>query len=454
MVAEPRDRPLPLSFSQERAWRLSQTREGSLGYLLANGYLLDGPLDREALQRSMDEIVRRHDSLRTTFCVVEGAPRQIIGPAAPVNLCVVDLTGHPRAEEEVDQLWREEARRPIDLDNGPMLRATLVRLQETRHQLLLTNHHIITDAWSRDNLLRELGALYAAFSCGRPSLLPDNDLHYADFAAWQRRVLQPNSAPYQAQLDYWQNHLAGATPRLALPFMRTGAPGIPNLGESMQRWSIPVEVARQLQAMGRREGATLFMIRLAALAALLHRLTKAEDLVIGSYLTNRNRPETQGMIGFFSNLLMLRVDLAGNPTFRELLARVRRMTLAATAHGDLPYEELCAEFWRTSCPPPEIQIIFEVKYGESSMRFGNLEVRRLERKQETMPWGFQLNVENWGDQSGGRVLFDSGLYEPAKVARMLASFQTLLADAAADPERRLSHLRTAPPWHRRWWSGF
>lgn len=451
ITAAPRGGPLPLSFAQERVWRHSQSPEGALGYLLPNGYLLDGELDREALQRGLDEMVRRHETLRTTFRMAGDEPVQIIGSPAPVNLGFVDLLGHPRTEEEVDRLWREDARRPIDLANGPMLRATLVRLEEKRHQLLLTNHHIITDAWSRDIFLRELGALYAAFCRGRSSPLPDNELQYADFAVWQRRELRPESARYQAQLEFWRKNLEGTKARLTLPILKTSSAGVPCPRDGIRRWSIPVEAARKLREIGRREGTTLFMGHLAAFAALLHHLTKAEDVVIGSYLSNRNRPETQGMIGFFSNLLMLRVDLAGNPSFRELLARVRRMTLAAAAHGDIPYEELRADLRRTGCRPPEIEILFEVKYGEPSMRFGNLDVRRLERKQETMPWGFQLNVENRSDPSGGRVLFDSGRYEPAQVARMLSGFQNLLADAAANPERRLSELRTEPPWHRRWW---
>ena len=449
--AEPRDGDLPLSFAQERAWRHSQSPEGALGYLLPNGYLLDGPLDHEALQRALDEMVRRHESLRTTFHLVGEKPCQRIGAAVPVKLGHVDLIDHPRPEEEAGRLWRGEARRPIDLANGPMLRATLLRLGENRHQLLLTNHHIITDAWSRDIFLRELGALYAAFSSGRPSPLPENKLHYADFAVWQRRELRPESALYQVQLEFWKKNLAGAKSRLTLPILKESSAESPNPRDGIQRWSIPAETARKLRAIGRREGTTLFMSHLAAFAALLHRLARSEDIVIGSYLTNRNRPETHGMIGFFSNLLMLRVDLTGNPSFLELLARVRHVTLAAAAHGDIPYDELCADLRRAGCRPPEVQILFEVKYGTPSMRFGNLELRRLERKQETMPWGFQLNVENQRDQSVGRVLFDSGRYDPVAVQHLLSGFENLLADAAAHPERRLSEFRTEPPRRHQWW---
>lgn len=445
IVAVPRGRPLPLSFSQERTWRASQTTMGSLDYLVANGYALDGLLDHEALRRSLDEVVQRHESLRTTYTQVQDEPRQIARPAAPVEMRVVDLSCCAGGAEALEELWREEARTPIDLEQGPALRATLVRLGRTRHRLLLTYHHINSDAWSRDNLQRELGLLYAAYAAGRPSPLPDTTLHYADFAHWQRRLLRRDAALHREQLAYWRAQLDGAPDCLEMPLRKSSLAGIPAGRDCCLRWGVPAETARRLREIGRRAEATMFMTRLAVFATLLQRLTGDGDLVIGSYLTNRSRPETLGMIGFFSNLVMLRVDLSGDPTFSELLVRVRRTVLGAAAHGDLPFEELCAGLRAEHRPLPAISVIFWLNDGEETARFGSLELRRLERRQETMPWGLQVGLENRGDLLGGRCLFDGRVYGRAKVAALLSRFEYLQGQIASDPGRRLSEYRSEPP---------
>ena len=450
IVSVPRHGPLPLSFSQERNWRQSQSPEGAIGNLLPNGFVLEGALDMEALQRGLNEVVRRHESLRSTFPLVDGEPRQTAGPIQSVPFQYIDLMKHPHGEREADAIWSQEARKPIDLSRGPLLRATLICLTERRHWLLLTYHHIVFDAWARDNLLREVATLYAAYANGRDPALEELKVQYADFAVWQRNLLRRDGPVFQTQLGYWQRQLARAPDKLELPFERPKAPA--HLAASKVRWSISSEVSQQLRALGRREGATLFMTRLTAFAAHLHRITGDEDLVIASYIMNRNRPETHNMIGFFSNLVLLRVDVSGNPSYRELLTRIRKITLEATAHADLPFEELRAELERARVRVPKPRLIFEIKYGERMMQFGDVQVRRMDRKSGTMPWRLQFGVEAGGDQTEGQVLFDANRYDPAGIARTADEYIAALAEFAAAPDQRVANSRrkTSP----RWWQRF
>ncbi len=436
----PRDSPLPLSFSQERTWHQSQTVEGAQDHIVVNGYVITGPLDVRALHESLNGLVRRHEVLRATFPTLDGNPVQIIGAAEPLEMRVIDLTENPNTACEIEHLMRDEARSPIDLAHGPMLRATLVRLHETKHRLVLANHHIVSDAWSRDILLRELGTLYCSFCSGATPRLSSIPVQYADFAVWQRNLLRRDGAHFREQLNFWKEQLSGVPCPLELPFRSASLSNAEDAANNRLPWSISAEVSGNLRALGREQGATLFMTRLAGFAALLHQMTGNEDFVIGSYMTNRNRPEIQEVIGSFINILMFRINLRGDPTFRELLARIRKLTLDATARGDIPFEDLCAELRRDNVLP-ELRVIFSVTYGEADMRFGNLEVHRLGRRRETNPWGLELSVQNSGDGSEGFVRFDTRLYAPAGVSKMIAQFQSLLAHAALNPELRLSQLR-------------
>ncbi len=448
----PRGGPLPLSGTQERNWRQSQLLRDNLSNLLANGYVLDGRLDVEALQRTLHEVVRRHEPFRTTYEKMADGLVQHIHPSGELPLRFVDLSGHPQAEEEAGRLWTEEASQPIDLAHGPIIRVLLLKLDETRHWLLTTVHHIVSDAWSRDNFLRDLAVIYAAYSTGRPSPLPDPELHCADFAVWQKQLLQPEGEVYRRQLAYWKKQLAHPPPLLEFPFARPEPRLATDIRAGRLRYAIAPELAARLHEIGRREGATLFMTRLAAFAMHLHQMTGRRDFLVASYMTNRNRPETQNLIGFFSNLVMLRLDLRGNPTFRELLGRIRRVTLDATAHADIPFEQLVSALKRAGIKLPMMQVIFEVKYGDPLMRFGDLEVRRMDRRTVTMPWSFQVNVMNKGEASLGNSIFDATLFEPAGVARTIEDYKELMARVASAPDQRMSELcPNAPKQRRRFW---
>ncbi|HYO50583.1 MAG TPA: condensation domain-containing protein, partial [Chloroflexia bacterium] len=320
-------RTFPTSFAQQRLWLVDQLEPGSAFYNVPVATRLKGPLDTQALERSLTEIARRHEALRTTISVVEGEPVQVVAPPAEAGLPVVDLR-HLREEAreaEAHRLAEEEARKRFDLAQGPLIRTTLLRIGEQDHMLLLTMHHIVSDGWSMQVFYEEMQSLYNAYTAGQPSPLPALPVQYADYAVWQREWLQGETL--QAQLDYWKGQLAGAPPLLELPTDRP-RPHAQTYGGGHQTIHLPVSLARQLEALSRREGATLFMVLLAAFDTLLHRYTGQSDVVIGSPIAGRTRQEIEGLIGFFVNTLVLRVDLAGrlsgSPGFSGLVGRVRQ----------------------------------------------------------------------------------------------------------------------------------
>ncbi|MCK8504202.1 non-ribosomal peptide synthase/polyketide synthase, partial [Myxococcus fulvus] len=336
LTALPREGAAPRafvqSFAQQRLWFLDQLDPGSPAYNMPIALRLEGVVDTRALERAFTEMVRRHESLRTTF---RAGPEQVVHAPSPVTVPVVEVSSLD--EDQVQRWVDEEARRPFDLARGPLLRAKLLRLGEQRHILLLTMHHIVSDGWSMGVLVRETAALYAAFRAGQPSPLPELSIQYADYAAWQRAWLQGEAL--EAQVSWWKEHLSGAPPLLELPtdFPRPARQGF---GGALVSRVLPRSLVESLQALCRREGSTLFMALMAGLQAVLSRYSGQEDFVVGTGIANRHEAETEDLIGFFINQLPLRARLGGNPSFRELLSRVRKDTLGAYAHQDLPFEEV------------------------------------------------------------------------------------------------------------------
>ncbi|HEX7243495.1 MAG TPA: condensation domain-containing protein, partial [Longimicrobiaceae bacterium] len=327
----PREGPLPLSFAQQRLWVVDRLEPGSAAYNMPYALRLRGGLDAAALRAALDALVRRHEALRTVFAGSDGGPVQVIGPPAPVPLQVVDLRDAPDALREAGRLAAEEALRPFDLERGPLLRSTLLRLDEEDHVLCFTLHHVVSDGWSIEVLVREVSALYA----GEP--LPELPVQYADYAVWQRGWL--SGGTLEAQLGYWREQLAGAPPLLEIPVDHPRAQG-QSPRAAGHRFVLPPALSQGLRELARREGATLFMTVLAGWQALLGRYAGQEDVVVGSPVAGRNRREVEGLIGFFVNLLVLRVDLSGDPAWAELLGRVRETALGAYDHQELPFERL------------------------------------------------------------------------------------------------------------------
>ena len=445
--------PVPLSFAQRRLWFLDQLDPGNPAYNLPAAILLTGPLDRPALAAALDGMAARHEALRTTFGPAEGGgdeePVQRISPPAPLPFPGVDLSGLPEAarEAEVLRLAAEEAMRPFDLARGPLLRAALLRLDAARHVALFTMHHMVGDGWSSDVLVRELAALYPAFVAGRPSPLPPLPVQYADFALWQRDNLR--GAELEAQLAFWRGALAGAPAVLDLPSDRPRPARASGRGGVVSA-ALPTEHAEALRRLGRQAGATPFMTFLAAFYALLHRLTGEIDLVVGTPVANRRRPELEGLIGFFVNTLALRATIPdtpeAEPTFAGLLASVREAAPSAYAHQDLPFERLVEELApeRSLARTPLFQVMFllhgtpveeQELAGLTLAPFGSLATAERAAK-------FDLTLELIESGPDLTVLleFRRDLFDPATAVRLLGHFAALAGALAAAPEARLAEL--------------
>ncbi len=363
-------RPLPdrapLSFAQQRLWFLSRFNPTSTAYNVPLAIPFPGPLQIAALEQTLNELVQRHEVLRTRFELDEGNPVQRIEASATVVLPVIKVSLHPgQQRQQVEQgLTAEEATRPFDLARCPLLRARLLQWAPDDHTLLLTLHHIVTDAWSMDVLAREMTALYSAFATGRRLTLPELRIQYADFAAWQRQRLQGEYL--QTQLDYWREHLAGV-PALELPTDRPRPPVATSRGAA-HRFTLPASLANSLRVLAHSENVTLFMLLLAVFKVLLHRYSGQDDIIVGSPIAGRVRPELEALIGFFVNSLVLRTALAGNPPFREVLQRVRDTALGAFAHQELPFEKLVEELQpeRDLSRNPLFQVIFQLLRGTTT----------------------------------------------------------------------------------------
>ncbi|MEQ8997811.1 MAG: amino acid adenylation domain-containing protein [Coleofasciculus sp. B1-GNL1-01] len=438
-----REGNLPLSFAQQRLWFLDQMEPGNPLYNIPRAVRLEGSLNVAALEQSFNEIVRRHEALRTTFKTVDGQPVQVIAPTPRLTLPILDwrqLRDDER-EAEVLRLADEERERPFDLDKDPLLRITLVRLDEAEYVALLTMHHIVSDAWSTGILIRELSTLYEAFSTGQPSPLPELPIQYADFAAWQRQWLQ--GEVLDNQLSYWRQQLKGAPPILELPTDRT-RPAVQTFRGTTQSFIIPQALTEALKDLSKREDVTLFMTLLAAFNTLLYRYTGQEDILVGSPIANRNRREIDGLIGFFVNTLVMRTHLGDSPSFRELLSRVRNVALEAYAHQDLPFERLVNELQleRDLSHTPLLQVMFE--FGNtpvSALELPGLTLSLLETDSSTAKFDLTLSMRETKQGLIGSLEYNTDLFDAGTIARMLGHFQTLLASILSNSDQRLQDLQ-------------
>src|SRR5262245_14779273 len=358
--------PAALSFAQQRLWFLNQLEPDNPSYNQPKAVRLSGPLDVSSLQKALAHIVTRHESLRTTFVAVDGNPVQIINGGQAVDMPVEDLRDCPASTRaaEMERLLRRAVVSPFDLSKDLMLRTLLLRLTDDDHILLLVTHHIASDAWSSDILWKELATLYQAFTAGQTSPLRPLPIQYADYAVWQRHWLHGEAL--ETQLAYWKQQLTSG-PTLQLPPDRPRPPVHSSRG-ALQSVALAQELSEGLKALRRKEGVTLFMALLAAFQTLLHRYTGQDDIAVGSPIAGRTRIELEGLIGFFVNTLVLRTDFSGNPTFRELLSRVREVALGAYAHQDVPFEKLVEELQpeRTLSRSPLFQVMFAFQNAPSS----------------------------------------------------------------------------------------
>jgi natural product biosynthesis luciferase-like monooxygenase protein len=436
----------PASFAQQRIWFLEQLEPGSPAYIIPAALALSGRLDAEALRAALEEVVARHEALRTRFFDLDGRPVQAIVPPGPLTLRRCDLRDLPadRRAGEMKRLTAQESAVPFDLATGRLLRATLVRQAEAEHTLLLTLHHIAADGWSLGVLVREMALLYTARLAGRPSPLPPLPVQYKDYAAWQREWM--TGEVLARQLDHWRRHLGDRVPDLVLPTDRpaaSAASGAPGHAGGRLSFRLPAELSAAVLELGREEGATLFMVLLAAFAVLLHRTTGQEDVVVGTDFANRNRAETEALIGFFINVLPLRSDLRGDPTFRELLARVRESALGAYAHQDVPFDKLVEALQpeRGVTHSPLFRAVLVLQNVPSEMPgMPGLKTRFLGFGHETVRFDLSLLVTAEDGGIEGDWTWRSELFEASTVERLHRRFETLLRSAVDNPGARLSRL--------------
>ncbi len=442
LVPVARDRSLPLSFAQQRLWFIQQADPANAAYNLAFAWRLSGPLQVAALEQSLNALEERHENLRTNFVSQEGRPVQIIAPSRAVALPVVALEHGPAAEREAQALRRlaQEAQKPFDLAQAPLLRPLLVRLEEQQHLLLLVLHHIICDGASLSVVFHELQASYQAFSTGQPVSLPALPIQYADFAVWQRDWLR--DSVLENQLAYWKQQLGGRLPVLELPADQT-RPARRSFRGACHYFSLSAPLADSLRAFRKQEATTLFHALLAAFNALLYRYTGQENLMVGVPVANRTHPEFRQLIGFFINILVLRTAVDGCLSFRQLLQRVKQASLAAYAHQDVPFERLVEELKpeRDLSHTPLFQVMFSFQgQPRRDLELPGLRVRRVEVDTGTSKFDLTLDIRETAEGIAGFFEYSTDLFEAATIRRLADHWQILLAAAMAHPDQPLDSL--------------
>ncbi|MGX5797717.1 condensation domain-containing protein, partial [Pseudomonas sp. E2-15] len=440
MLAVGRDQPLALSYAQERQWFLWQLEPESAAYHVPNALRLSGHLDRSALQRSFDALLVRHESLRTVFATDGERTVQHILPAASLVLDDVRLEG--ASPEQVQARVEAQIAEPFDLRQGPLMRVTLLQLSEQEHVLVLVQHHIVSDGWSMQVMVDELVQLYAAFSQGQAAQLPFMPLQYADYAVWQRDWMA--AGEQQRQIDYWRDLLGGEQPVLELPLDHP-RPAVQSYRGACLEIGLEGSVIAGLKAVAQREGVTLFMLLLASFQTLLYRYSGQSDIRVGVPIANRNRVETERLIGFFVNTQVLKADIDGQMTFTQLLAQVKQRALEAQAHQDLPFEQLVEALQpgRSLSHNPLFQVMFNhqsearVPRGE---QLPGLRVEGLDWDSHTAHFDLSLDTQESAQGLWASLTYATDLFEAATVARLAQHWQNLLEGVARDVQRPVGEL--------------
>ncbi|REJ55603.1 MAG: amino acid adenylation domain-containing protein [Microcystis aeruginosa DA14] len=436
-----KDTELPLSFAQQRLWFLDQLQPNSALYNIPMVLHFRGNLNQKALEQSLREICDRHEVLRTNFVTIDGQPTQIIQTTRE-TISVVDLQDLPIQEqaEKTQQLKQKQATQPFDLAKESLIRITLVVLSETEHFLLVCMHHIISDGWSIEVFIHELTSLYNAYTQNHPANLAPLPIQYADFALWQKQWLQGDVL--QSQLNYWQNQLTAAPPLLSLPTDHP-RPAVQSFVGTQQEFSLSPKLSQALTELSRQQGVTLFMTLLAAFDALLYRYTGSSDILVGTPIANRNRGEIEGLIGFFVNTLVMRTDLSDNPSFSQLLTRVREVTMDAYAHQDLPFEMLVEALQpeRDLSHTPLFQVAFVLQNTpKSEIAMTGLTVTDLPPENTTAKFDLTLAMVSTDDGLKGVWEYNTDLFESSTIERLSGHFLNLLGGIAANPQARISQL--------------
>lgn len=446
-----RTKVFPLSYAQKRIWLLNQIGNTSHAYNMSSGVRLSGTVEITFLQQSLNQLVERHDILRTTFKSVDGQPVQEVRSGFEVDITVVDVSAGPEREDPetaMNNHVRQEMQRPFDLENGPLFRLFLLRMSSHEQVLLLTMHHIISDGWSLGLFFKELGQLYDAFKDGRPSPLAPLQEQYADFIAWQTRRF--GDEHLQPQFEYWRKQLKNTPSLLQLPIDRP-RPGIQTFAGTRQPVSFSQSITRHIKQLSQQQGLTLFMTLLAAFNVLLYRYTAQEDIVVGSPIAGRNRKEDENMIGFFVNTLTLRSDLSGNPTFIDLMQRVREVALGAYKNQDLPFEKLVEEVLvdRSLSHNPLFQTAFALQNIPAPLlEISDAEATPLEIQWQTSKVDLSLMLQETGHGLEGFIEYNTDLFDQATVKAFGEHYAELLNSIVSNPRCPISRLRILPKQER------
>jgi amino acid adenylation domain-containing protein len=449
-----REGAIPLSFAQQRLWFLDRLQPGLVAYNNSAALRLGGKLDTLALERTLTEIIRRHENLRTTFGQVDGQPVQLIASPEASRWLLVDLSEVASEEREASIQYhaREHARQPFDLATGPLLRTTLLRLSSEEHVALFTMHHIISDGWSLGVLVKEVAALYTAYSRGEESTLEELSIQYADYAVWQREWLQGEAL--DAQVGYWKKNLAGAPELLDLASNRT-RPSTPTFRGAQAPLRISQGLTAEIKRLSQHEGATLFISLLAAFNVLLHYYTRREDIIVGTDVANRTRVEMESLIGFFVNQLVLRTDLSGDPTFGELLGRVRETALGAYDNQDVPFEKIVEAVnpARSTTYAPLFQVKLTLQNAPTeALVLPGLDISPLRIDTGSSRLDLFINLHDTEDGLAGIVEYSTDLFEETAIKHLIENYEAILRHITIDPQTRLSRLRqlVAEAEEQRW----
>lgn len=432
---------LPLSFAQQRLWLLDRLETDARAYIGTVAIHLVGVLDVAVLTRTLNEIVQRHEVLRTSFTIVDGEPVQAIALSLTLALPEIDLRQEPASErlEKAQNIAAAAAQQPFDLSQPPLLRTTLLRLDDQEYLLLFTIHHIISDAWSAGVLIQEVTAIYTALTQGKPSPLASLPIQYADFAVWQRQWLQGEILA--KQLAYWKQQLVPPPPALKLPVDQPSTATTTAQG-AKYRFSLPLTLSAGLKTLSQKTGVTLFMTLLAGFQTLLHYYTKQTDIAVGCPIANRDRAEVQGLIGFFVNTLVLRTDFAGNPSFRELLARVRSIALDAYSHQDLPFEKLVAEIQpeRHLSQSPLFNVWFVLQTALPPLELPGLILTPSDIDNGVVRHDLKLDITETSAGLTGFFEYKTDLFDVTAIARITSMFTTLLNTVVTQTDMTVSEL--------------
>ena len=430
---------MPLSYAQQRMWFIDQLTPGRSSYNIPGGMRLEGPLNLDALRNSLTEIMRRHESLRTHFVAIKGEPRQVIAEEVSLGLEIVDISSTPENEREVEakRLAREEARKPFDLEHGPLFRVKLLKLGEREHVLLVTMHHIVSDGWSTDILVREFAMLYGALSSGASSPLPDLSVQYADYAVWQREWMK--GSVLESKLAYWKQQLAGVQ-ALELPADKP-RPEVQGQNGATLDFELDSQLTDSMRELGRSQGATLYMVLMAALQLLIYRYSGHRDVLVGSPVAGRIQKQIEGLIGLFVNTLVIRTTFQEELTFAELLGRVKKTALEAFGHQDVPFEKLvdALQLERDLSRAPLFQVAFALQGAPPTFELGALRVKPFLVDNGTAKFDLTLMMGE-GSSIQCWLEYNTELFDEASAMGMLHHFKTLLQQATRNPQTNVDAI--------------